>query len=155
MDAYIYIYKHSVKQGRPSWGWLYKSRWYFLKWEESERFKHILSVLERWNVPMVPIGRDNRIRGYLVIKAKVLREFINLVVQDLLYDAIISDERIRSLEDGTWDVEMVRSDVKVYALWRLGLMTKAENKLTEVREVYRELIRALKEARDEKVQVVR
>jgi hypothetical protein len=120
-----------------------------LKCEESERFKHILSVLERWKVPMVPLGRDNRVKGYLVLKVDDVREFLALMGADLVYDVFISDERMRSLEDGRWDVEELKFSPSLYALWRTGLEVKATSRLTQARERFYSVLKSLKERLNE------
>jgi hypothetical protein len=149
MPAYIYTFKLSYREGRPNWGWVKRSRWLFLKCEESERFKHILSVLERWKVPMVPLGRDNRVKGYLVLKVDDVREFLALMGADLVYDVFISDERMRSLEDGRWDVEELKFSPSLYALWRTGLEVKATSRLTQARERFYSVLKSLKERLNE------
>jgi len=117
----------------------------FLKWEDSERFKTILSKLERWNIPMVAVGREHRIRGYLILKVDDVREFLSLVSADLLYDAYISPERVRSLEELGWDVEVLEASPNLLALWRVGLETVVTSKISEVRKKFRGLLEALNE----------
>ena len=145
MVAYIYTYKLSYREGRPNWGWLRRCKWLFLKWEDSERFKQILSVLERWRTPMVALGKENRIRGFLVLKVEEVRDFLALVGADLMYDVVISDERVRSLEDGRWEVEELRFNPSLYALWKVGLEIKVNSKLREARERYYSVLNAVKE----------
>jgi len=142
---YVYIYKLSYTRGRPNWAWVRKSKWMFLKWEDSERFKAILSKLERWNIPMVAVGREHRIRGYLILKVDDVRELLSLVSADLLYDAYISPERVRSLEELGWDVEVLEASPKLLALWRVGLETVVISKISEVRKKFRGLLEALNE----------
>jgi len=117
----------------------------FLKWEDSERFKTILSKLERWDIPMVAVGREHRIRGYLILKVDDVRELLSLVSADLLYDAYISPERVRSLEELGWDVEVLEASPNLLALWRVGLETVVTSKISEVREKFRGLLEALNE----------
>ena len=136
MVAYIYTYKLSYREGRPNWGWVMRSKWLFLRWEDSERFRQILSVLERWRVPMVALGKENRVRGFLVLKIEDVREFLSVLGADLMYDVVISDERMRSLEDGRWDVEELKFNPSLYALWRTGLDLKVRSKLSRAREYF-------------------
>jgi hypothetical protein len=68
-----------------------------MRWEDSERFKSVIARLEGWNVPMVSIGRENKIRGYLILKVEMVREFLRYSVADLLHAAFISSERLRCL----------------------------------------------------------
>jgi hypothetical protein len=119
----------------------------FLKWEDSERFKIVLSTLERWNIPMVAVGRENRIKGYLIVKVDDIRELLSIVAADLLYDAYISNERVRSLEELGWDVEVYKDDPKLVALWKVGLESGARSKKSEVREKFRRFLEALNEER--------
>lgn len=142
---YVYTYKLSYTRGRPNWAWVRKSKWMFLKWEDSERFKAILSKLERWDIPMVAVGREHRIRGYLILKVDDVRELLSLVSADLLYDAYISPERVRSLEELGWDVEVLEASPKLLALWRVGLETVVTSKISEVRKKFRGLLEALNE----------
>jgi hypothetical protein len=123
----------------------------FLRYEDSERFRHILSVLERWNIPRVPVGRENRIRGYIVLKVEDAREFLSLVAGDLVHDVYISEERVRSLEDGNWEVEEVRVSPLFYVVWQLGISHRVSSKLSDVRERYKVLMKKVKEVGDGKV----
>jgi hypothetical protein len=116
-----------------------------LRWEDSERFKNVLSVLERWNVPMVAVGRENRIKGYLLFKIEDVREFLAIVAADLLYDAYISNERVKSLEDLGWDVEVYKDSPKLLALWKVGLESGVKSRISEVREKFRVLLEVLNE----------
>jgi hypothetical protein len=145
MPAYVYTYKLNYREGRPNWGWVKRSRWLFLRYEDSERFKHILSVLERWKVPMVSVGKENRIKGYLVLKVEDVREFLALMGADLVYDVLISDERMKSLEDGRWEVEELKFSPNLYALWRTGLEVKASSRLTQARERFYSVLKSVKE----------
>jgi len=147
--VYLYIYKLSFNRGRPSWGWVQRSKWLFLRHEESERFKHVLAVLERWSVPMVAVGRENRVKGYVILKIGEVREFLSLVASDLLHDAYISDQRMRSLEDHGWEVEMVKVWPMFYAIWQLGVSNKVKTGLKEVRERYKAVVQQVKEGNKE------
>jgi hypothetical protein len=142
---YVYIYKLSYGRGRPTWFWVQKSKWLFLRWEDSERFKSVIARLEGWNVPMVSVGRDNRIKGYLVLKFDMVREFLRYAVSDLLYDAVISKERLRGLEELGWDVEVFKPTSDLLALWGVGLESRAKSRVSEVREKFRVLLRGLNE----------
>lgn len=121
----------------------------FLRHEESERFKHVLAVLERWSVPMVAVGRENRVKGYVILKIGEVREFLSLVASDLLHDAYISDQRMRSLEDHGWEVEMVKVWPMFYAIWQLGVSNKVKTGLKEVRERYKAVVQQVKEGNKE------
>jgi hypothetical protein len=119
-----------------------------LRWEDSERFKTILSVLERFDVPMVAVGRENRIKGYLIFKNEDIRDFLAIVAADLVYDVYISNERVRSLEELGWDVEVYKDDPKLVALWKVGLESRVNSKIPVVREKFRRLLEALNEERE-------
>ncbi len=144
MVAYVYTYKQSYRQGRPNWAWVRRCKWMFLRYEDSERFRHILSVLERWNIPMVPVGRENRIRGYIVLKIEDVREFLSMVAGDLLHDVYISEQRVRSLEDNNWDVEEVKVSPLFYVVWQLGISHKVNSRLSDVREHYKSMMKEVK-----------
>lgn len=121
-----------------------------MRYEDSKRFKHILSKLERWDVPVAPIGMENRVKGFLVVKIEEVREFLALAGSDILYDAYISKERVASLEDGRWDVEVVKMGPKLYAVWRIGLESKTNTNLTEVKKRFLSMLKALEEGRNER-----
>jgi len=121
----------------------------FVRYEDSDRFKHILSKLDRWGVPVVPLGRENRIRGLLVVKIEEVREFLALAGSDILHDAYISVEKVESLEDGRWDVEVVKMGPRLYAVWKIGLESKVSTNLTEVKERFSSMLKALEEGRYE------
>jgi hypothetical protein len=123
-----------------------------LRWEDGERFKSVLARLEGWNVPMVPVGKENRVRGYLVLKVDEVREFLRYSVADLIYDAFISKERLRGLEDLGWDVEVLKPTPELLALWKVGLDIKVSSKVSEAKEKFRALLEYLRGGRDEKVQ---
>jgi hypothetical protein len=150
MTAYVYIYKISYREGRPGWGWISKCRWLFVRYEDSGRFKHILSKLERWGVPVAPIGKENRIKGFLVVKIEEIREFLTLAGSDIVYDAYISKERVGSLEEGRWEVEAVKMGPNLYAVWRIGLESKTNTNLTEVKERYLSMLQSLKAGENER-----
>jgi hypothetical protein len=149
MTAYVYTYKISYREGRPGWGWISRCRWLFVRYEDSERFKHILSKLERWGVPVAPVGRENRVRGFLVVKIEEIREFLALAGSDILHDAYISRDRVASLEDGRWDVEVVKMGPRLYAVWRIGLESKVNTNLTDVKEKFLSMLKAKEEGRNE------
>jgi len=142
----------SYGRGRPTWFWVQRSKWLFLRWEDGERFKSVLARLEGWNVPMVPVGKENRVRGYLVLKVDEVREFLRYSVADLIYDAFISKERLRGLEDLGWDVEVLKPTPELLALWKVGLDIKVSSKVSEAKEKFRALLEYLRGGRDEKVQ---
>jgi len=144
MVAYVYTYKQSYMRGRPNWAWMRRCRWMFLRYEDSERFRQVLSVLERWNIPMVRVGRENRVRGYIVLKIEDVREFLSLVAGDLLHDVYISEQRVESLEDGSWDVEMVNVSPLFYVVWQLGISLKVNSRLSDVRERYKAMMKEIK-----------
>ncbi|MFZ8834945.1 MAG: hypothetical protein ACO2O5_12245 [Candidatus Caldipriscus sp.] len=123
-----------------------------MRWEDGERFKSVLARLEGWNVPMVPVGKENRVRGYLVLKVDEVREFLRYSVADLIYDAFISKERLRGLEDLGWDVEVLKPTPELLALWKVGLDIKVSSKVSEAKEKFRALLEYLRGGRDEKVQ---
>jgi hypothetical protein len=120
--------------------------------ERSERFRHIEDSLERWRVPRVFIGHR---KAYLVLKVLDVREFLHFVAPDLLYDTVISERRIKALEDDQWELEVMKFDAELLALWRVGLLTKAETKLVEARALYEKVLEKILEelrAREGRVQ---
>jgi len=95
---------------------------------------------------MVSVGRENRIKGYLVLKVGMVREFLRYSVSDLIYDAVISDKKLPGLEDLGWEVEVYKPTPKLLALWKVGLEIKANGGVIEAREKYRMLLEALSKA---------
>jgi len=130
----VYIYKLKVSEGRPSGRWLPKCRWLFIRPENSSRFQNALSLLERYECPMVEFEG-----GYLFLKISPVRELLTMMVPDLLHDVIISPEKIESLKGDLWTSGKWRFRSKGIALWRLGLITKAEDKLKGVRDKFRSI----------------
>jgi hypothetical protein len=148
MVLYVYTYKTSWSYGRPNWAWVRRSKWVFLKYEESPRFKHILDVLDRWGIPKLPIGRENKIKGYIVLKLDEVREFLSIVASDLLYDVFLSDERLRGLEEHGWEVEVVNASPLLYVLWQIGLGSKAKDRVSEVKEKFRAMVNEAKKEKE-------
>jgi hypothetical protein len=95
---------------------------------------------------MVPVGRENKIRGYLVLKVGMVREYLRYSVADLIFDAIISNEKVPGLEDLGWDVEVYKPTPKLLALWKVGLEIKAKGKVSEAKEKFRVVLEALNKA---------
>jgi len=146
MVLYVYIFKLSLGRGRPAWFWVQKSKWLYLKWDDSERVKNVVARLEGWDAPMVSVGRENRIKGYIVLKIAMVRELLKYSVPDLIHDALISDRKLAVLEDLEWEVEVYKPTPRLLALWRVGLEIKAKSKVSEAREKYRMLLEALSKA---------
>jgi hypothetical protein len=117
----------------------------FLKYEESERFKHILDILDRWDVPKLPVGKENRIKGYIVLKLEEVREFLSRVAADLLYDVLLSDVRLKGLEERGWEVEVINASPWLYALWLIGVGSTVRSRLSEMREKYKATVQEVKE----------
>jgi hypothetical protein len=128
----VYICKLKVSEGRPSGRWLPKCRWLFIRRENSPRFQNALSLLERYECPMVDFEE-----GYLFLKISPVRELLTMTVPDLLHDVIISSEKIESLKGDLWIGGKWKFRSKGISLWRLGLITKAEDKVKAVRDKFR------------------
>ena len=120
--------------------WLVKSRWYFLKPEESGRFKVALDLIERRGCPMVAFGKPNRPSGYLVLKMATIRDELTTLVPDLLFPAYLSKERVHSLEDGDWAVTEIEATPRIMALFVVGQKTKAISNFTETKRMFEELL---------------
>ncbi|MFZ8834032.1 MAG: hypothetical protein ACO2O5_07505, partial [Candidatus Caldipriscus sp.] len=87
-----------------------------------------------------------------VLKVDEVREFLRYSVADLIYDAFISKERLRGLEDLGWDVEVLKPTPELLALWKVGLDIKVSSKVSDAKEKFRALLEYLRGGRDEKVQ---
>jgi hypothetical protein len=106
-------------------------------------------MLESYGVPMVELDG----KRYLLIKSMTVKEVLTVVVPDLLHDAIITPERIKSLEESDfWTVERVKFGVKGVALWQTGLLTKSNSKISEVKEKFEAVYKALNEKKNEGLQ---
>jgi hypothetical protein len=129
--------------------WLPKCRWYLVKSEPSYRFKSILSMLESYGVPMVELDE----KRHLIIKSMTVKEILTVMAPDLIYNVILTPERLKSLEESDfWTVERVKFGVKGVALWQTGLQTRSEFKLSEVKQKFEAVYKALKEKANEGLQ---
>jgi hypothetical protein len=146
-NLYIYVYKWNITQGRPSMGWLWKCKWFYVAYDEreKERFMRVVSELERRELPFVKLMfKATRIKGLLVIKVLKLRDFLSFWLPDYLYDAIITVKRLSSLdESGLWNVEEWPANPELLALYEVGKGTTIRTKLSEIRTRYEELKNAL------------
>ncbi len=140
MEMWLYISKRSVKKGNPRWMWLKRCRWYFLKREDSERFKSALEAVEGRGCPMVPVGSSKSPDGYLVLKISPVREILATLVPDLIYHACLSVERLYSLEDGEWAYEQIKATPKVKALYLVGVKTKSGGRIEEAKKMFNEFL---------------
>jgi hypothetical protein len=139
MKLWLYVSKRSVKSGGVRWVWLVKSRWYYLKPEESERFKVAMDLLERRGCPMAPLGKPNRPSGYLVLKMATIRDQLVQLVPDLMYYAYLSRERVHSLEGEDWIALEVEATPRIKALYVVGQKTKTGGSFAEAKRMFEEL----------------
>jgi hypothetical protein len=140
MKMWLYVAKRSVKAGGVRWVWLVKSRWYFLKPEESERFRSALELLERRGCPMAPLGKPNRPSGYLVLKMASIRDDLTTLVPDLLFHAYLSKERVYSLGEDSWVATEIEATPRVMALFVAGQKTKTDGSFVEAKRIFEELL---------------
>ena len=136
MEMWFYVSKRSVKKGNPRWMWLKRCRWYYLKREDSERFKVALEAVEGRGCPMVPVGSSKNPDGYLVLKISPVREILTTLVPDLVYHACLSEERLYSLEDGEWVYEQIKATPRVRALYLVGIKTKSGGGIDKAKEMF-------------------
>jgi hypothetical protein len=136
MEMWLYVSKRSIKKGGPRWAWLRRCRWYYLKREDSERFKVALEAVEGRGCPMVPLGNGKSPEGYLVLKITPVREILGVLVPDLVYHACLSEERIYSLEDGDWIYEQVKVSPRLWALYLVGLRTTSNGSFEKAKEMF-------------------
>jgi len=71
------------------------------------------------------------------LKISPVRELLTMMVPDLLHDVIISPEKIESLKGDLWTSGKWKFRSKAISLWRLGLITKAEDKVKAIRDKFR------------------
>jgi hypothetical protein len=147
MKLWLYVFKRSMRSAGLPVSWLRICRWYFLKPEESERFKVVLAFLERRNSPMVALGRPNRPSGYLVLKMAEVRDELSVLVPDLVFYAYMSGDRVRSLEDDdSWVVTEIEATPKIMALYEVGRRTKTGSSFVEAKRLFEELWRGYEKA---------
>ena len=140
MKVWLYVSKRSMRSAGLSVTWLRNCRWYFLKPEESERFKVVLTFLERRNSPMVALGKPNRLSGYLVLKMAVVRDELALLVPDLVFYAYLSKDKVHSLEDDDlWVATEIEATPKIMALYEVGRRTRTVGSFVEAKRLFEEL----------------
>jgi hypothetical protein len=105
-------------------------------------------MLESYGVPRVELEE----RRYLLIKSETVKEILTVMAPDLVHDVIITPEKIKSLDDDYWTVEKFKFGVKGIALWQTGLQTKSTSKLTEVKQKFEAIYKALNEKVNEGMQ---
>jgi hypothetical protein len=113
--------------------------------QEKEKFWYILSELERKEFPFVKLKHKVRIKGLLVVKLLKVRDFLSFWVPNSLYDAIISRERLDSLEgSGMWNVEEWEGIPELVALYEVGRVSTINTGVSEIKMRYEEIIRGMK-----------
>jgi hypothetical protein len=127
--------------------WLWRCKWFYVAYEErdKERFQYVMSELERKEFPFVKLRYKTRIRGFLVVKLVKVRDFLNFWVPDALYDAILSDKHLDSLEiSGMWNVEELEGIPELVALYEVGRVSTIKSGISDVKARYEDLIRGMK-----------
>jgi hypothetical protein len=134
--------------GKPPRRWLIRARWYLLKTERTPRFQSVLSIIETYQIPTVVLDP----KRLIVVKCDMVHEFLTRMAPDLMYDAILTPEDKKALElNDYWEAEKVKLDKKVVALWKLGLETKASDKVRVVRERFKTILEEMKDLNEVKV----
>jgi hypothetical protein len=105
-------------------------------------------MLESYGVPRVELDE----KRYLLIKSLTVKELLTVMAPDLIHDVIITPEKIKSLDDDFWTMEKVKFGVKGIALWQTGLQTKSGSKLSEVKQKFEAVYKALNEKVNEGLQ---
>ena len=148
MEMNLYTYKLNILDGKPPRRWLIKARWYLLRTENSPRFKSVLSIIETYQVPTIVLNH----KRLLIVKCEVVNEFLARMAPDLMHDAILTPEDKKALElNEYWEAEKVKLDKKGVALWKLGLQTKASEKVRVVRERFKAILEEIKDLKEVKV----
>jgi hypothetical protein len=144
-NIYIYIYKWNISQGRPSMKWLWRCKWFYVDERDKERFLYVMSELERKEFPFVKLRYKMRVKGLLVVKLLKVRDFLSFWVPNSLYDAIISMERLDSLEgSGMWNVEEWEGIPELVALYEVGKVSTINTRVSEIKARYEEFVRRMK-----------
>ncbi len=138
MEFYLYMFKYSIIEARPSSKWLKRCRWYGIKNDGSIRFKNVLNYLEAVNYPFFKVNFKGD-EYVIIVKAGGLREKFSVMCPELLYDVVISPDELKSLEDDKWRHGKYKFNALTYAIYILGLKTKANTKMSEVREMFQPL----------------
>lgn len=144
MEFYLYTFKFSTLRAKPPKRWLNRCRWMVFTDDGTQRFKTVLSFLESINYPMVELPSESRRKKYLIIKLMDVREYATLVVPDLLYDAILTPEPIKSIEDDLWDVAKYKFEAKLYALWKVGIESMGSMRVRDVKEKFISIYESVK-----------
>ncbi len=104
-----------------------------------------MSIIETYQVPTIVLNH----KRLLIVKCEVVNEFLARMVPDLMHDAILSPEDKKVLElNDYWETEKVKLDKRGVALWKLGLQTKAGEKVSVVRERFKAILEELKGVKD-------
>jgi hypothetical protein len=138
MEFYFYMFKFSTAEARPNAKWLRRCRWYGIKDDGSQRFKNVMSYLEAVSCPFFIMEVKGN-RYVVVVKAGGLREKFAVMCPDLVYDVVISPDRLESLEGDKWIGGKYKVKVQDYAIYLLGLETNPETKMAEVKEKFKQL----------------
>ncbi|MFZ8832737.1 MAG: hypothetical protein ACO2O5_00805 [Candidatus Caldipriscus sp.] len=144
MEFYLYTFKFSILKAKPPKRWLNRCRWMVLTDDGTPRFKTVLSFLESSNYPMIELPNEGKRRKYLIVKLMDIREYATLVVPDLLYDAILTPEPIKSIEDDLWDVAKYKFGAKGYALWKVGIESAGFMRVKDVKEKFISIYESIK-----------
>jgi hypothetical protein len=144
MELFLYMFKHNILEARPTEKWLRRCRWYAIKEDKSERFKAFLSYLESVFYPRIDLTFKGE-RYFVIVKAGGIREHYVLICPDIVYDVIISPERIESLEQsGNWRYDKFKFGAVGYAIFLVGVNTKASSKISEVKEKFNQIYEKVK-----------
>jgi hypothetical protein len=142
-ELLVYIYRLPISEGRPAIRWLNTSRWWYLKRESTPRFRNALGYLTKSGCPMIEYGK-----GYLVLKISPIKEKIIYLVPDLLFDAIITPAKIDGIWEQIWEINSIKPDDKLLALWTIGENTSPNQKLKEIKGVYQKLLEELNKSKE-------
>jgi hypothetical protein len=137
-ELLVYIYRLPISEGRPAIRWLNTSRWWYLKRESTPRFRSALGYLKKAGCPMIEYGK-----GYLVLKITPVKEKIIYIVPDLLFDVIITPTKIEGIWEQLWEINSVKPDDNLMAIWQIGENTSSTQKLKEVKVLYQKLLEEL------------
>jgi hypothetical protein len=141
MEAYLYVYKLNILEGKPPRRWAIRARWYLLKTENTPRFKSVLAIIEDYQIPVIVLNP----KELLVIKCDIVNEFLTRMAPDLMYDAILTPENKKELDvSDQWSVEKIKLDKKGIALWKVGIQTKASEKARVVRDRFKAILEEMK-----------
>jgi hypothetical protein len=108
---------------------------------DKDRFLYVMAELERKEFPFVKLRHKMRVKGLLVVKLVKVRDLLSFWVPNSVYDAVISVERLDSLEEsGMWNVEVWEGIPELMALYEVGRVSTINTGVSEIKTRWKDLL---------------